>query len=204
MVDVDSQAAARAAADAPAPALILLSGLPASGKSWLAEHLAGPLGAELHQSDVRRREMFAVPSGYRHRGPYDAGMYSPEAKQRVYDSLLDDARRCLESRTRVIIDGSFVQAKWRAPFERLARELDTPFVFVEVVAPEHVVKERIDARVQDTSQPSDADWNVYLKLKDQREPLDECGEHERLEVVSPSPLEATVRALVAKLCAQVA
>lgn len=202
MVDVDSESAARAAADAPAPALILLSGLPASGKSWLAEHLAEPLAAELHQSDVRRREMFAVPTGYRHRGPYDAGMYSPEAKQRVYGSLLADARRCLEAGTRVIIDGSFVQAVWRAPFAELARELGAPFVFVEVTAPERVVKERIDRRVEDTSQPSDADWNVYVKLRDQREPLDECGEDERLEVSSPSPLVDTVRALVAKLRAQ--
>lgn len=181
---------------------MLLCGLPASGKSWLAEHLAEPLNAELHQSDVRRRELFAVPTGYRHRGPYDAGMYSPEAKQKVYDSLLADARRCLEAGDRVIIDGSFVQAKWRRPFEELARAMGAPFVFLEVTAPEDVIKRRIDRRIQDTSQPSDADWNVFLKLKGQREPLDECGENERLEVVSETALGIVVAALAQKLSAQ--
>jgi len=196
--------AARVAVGAPSPALVLLAGLPASGKSWLAEHLAGPLEAALSQSDVRRRELFAVPTGYRHRGPYDAGMYSAEAKQKVYDSLLDDARRSLEAGRRVVIDGSFVQAKWRAPFERLARELGAPFVFVEVTAPEEVVRARITERVKDTNQPSDADFEVYLKLKQQREPLDECGEHERLVVESPVDLIEVVEHLVAKLRAQVA
>lgn len=195
--------AARAAAGAPSPALVLLAGLPASGKSWLAEHLAPVLAAELHQSDVRRRELFDVPTGYRHRGPYDAGMYSAEAKQRVYDSLLADARRCLGAGGRVVVDGSFVQAKWRAPFERLARELGSPFVFVEVTAPEDVVRARIAERVKDTNQPSDADFAVHLKLKEQREPLTECGEHERLEVESPVELVEVVRRLVDKLAAQV-
>lgn len=190
------------AAGAPAPALLLVCGLPASGKSWLAEHLAGPLDADLFQSDVRRRELFAVPAGYRYRGPYDQGMYSPEAKQRIYDSLLADARATLGRGRRAVVDGSFVQRRWRAPFVALARELRVPFAFVEVTAPEDLVRARIEKRILDPDQPSDADWNVYQKLKGQTEPFDDVGPHEHLVLVSERPLDEALAAIAAALRAQ--
>jgi len=188
-----------AAAAIPAPVLLLVCGLPASGKSWLAEHLAGPLDAALFQSDVRRRELFAVPAGVHWRGPYDQGMYSPEAKQRIYDSLLADARTELLAKRRVLVDGSFVQRRWRAPFAALARELAVPYLFVEVTAGEALVKERLAQRAKDPNQPSDADWNVYVKLAAQREPFDDVPAHAHLVIESGEPLGASIASIATVL-----
>ena len=188
-----------ASAAMAAPVLLLVCGLPASGKSWLAEHLAGPLDAALFQSDVRRRELFAVPAGQHWRGPYDQGMYSPEAKQRIYDSLLADARTQLQRDRRVIVDGSFVQRRWRAPFVALARELAVPYLFVEVTAQESVVKERLAQRAKDPNQPSDADWNVYVKLAAQREPFDDVPAEAHVVIASGEPLADSIARLAAAL-----
>ncbi|MEZ5977241.1 MAG: AAA family ATPase [Planctomycetota bacterium] len=188
----------------PAPCLLLVCGLPASGKSWLSEHLAPLVEADLFQSDVRRRRMFEVPDGEHYRGPYDQGMYTPEAKQRVYDSLRADARNTIESGRRAVVDGSFVQRRWRAPFAELGRALGCPFLFVEVVCDEETVRRRIEARLRERDQPSDADWNVYLKLKEQREPFDDVEPLQHVEVVSGTDMHEVVLTLGAKLRAQLA
>jgi predicted kinase len=167
-----------------APALVLTSGLPATGKSWFARRAADGLGGELHQSDVLRREMYGSSAEKERRDRYDQGRYAPDAKQKIYDALLERARRGLEAGRSVVIDGSFVQRTWRLPFQALARDLVVPFCCVRLVAEEDLVKRRLARRALDPSEASEANFEVYLRLKSQQESMEDLAAAQRLELDS--------------------
>ena len=164
------------------PSLVLLSGLPATGKSWIGRRIALALGGELLSSDTKRIELFGPRRPDEPRGPYDQGRYSAEAKQRVYDLLLADARRAISQGKSAIVDGSFLQRAWREPFVALAAELKAPFCMVETVADEATVKRRLEARAHDPHEASEADWEVYQKLSKRVEPPVELAERQRMTV----------------------
>jgi predicted kinase len=198
-----------------APALVLTSGLPATGKSWFARRAADGLAAELHQSDVLRREMYGSSAEKERRDRYDQGRYAPDAKQKIYDALLERARAGLQARRSVVIDGSFVQRTWRVPFEALARELGLPFCCVRLVADEGLIKRRLARRALDPGEASEANFEVYLRLRDQQESLDDLDPLQRLELDSArfdselgsqraaEGLESALASLAERLAAQV-
>jgi len=181
------------------PAMILTCGLPATGKSWMGERVAHALGGPIHKSDVRRKQLAGLTVRNRQREGYDQGLYTPENKQLTYDSLLDDARADILAGRSVVIDGSFVQAKWRIPFRDLAAELGAPLVLLEMRADEETVKRRIEKRLLDPDEPSEADFNVYLALRDQWEAPDELAAGQHLAIDSGGSTEAAVGRLLDRI-----
>ncbi len=155
------------------PALFLMCGLPATGKSWLARHLARSQGAILLRSDVRRKQLARMAPTTRVRDGYDTGMYSHDMKERTYRSLLEDALEHLQHGHPCIVDATFSRAVFRAPYVDAATRLELPFHVIHVTASEEVVRERMDERARDPANVSDADWEVYLREKEAFEPPDE-------------------------------
>ena len=84
-------------------ALVLVGGLPGTGKSTLAAGLADETGWVLVRSDEVRQQR-----------PLDPDRYAPEAVAAVYDELLRTAREHLEQGESVILDASWVSAEQRA------------------------------------------------------------------------------------------
>lgn len=175
--------------------LILTCGLPASGKTWLARHLAAPFEAAHLSSDVRRKLLANLPLERRSSEPFESGLYSPASKERTYEALLEHARELLtpraDARARapelpraVVVDATFSNAARRAPFRALARELGLAFVVAHVVADEPLTRSRMARRANEPSQPSDADWSVYLRARESFEPPSELPESERVELPS--------------------
>jgi predicted kinase len=177
-----SPASARLAA--LAPTLLLTSGLPATGKSWFARRAADGLRADLYQSDVLRRELFGSSAEKERRDRYDQGRYAPDAKQRIYDALLGRAGQSLASGRSAVIDGSFVQQAWRRPFRALAQERGARFCCVRLSADEDLVRRRLARRALDPEEASEANFEVYLRLRDQQESLADLPPGERLELDS--------------------
>lgn len=184
------------------PALILMHGLPASGKSWLGSRLAQALGGPFLQTDVRRQDLAksgAIPG---HRDGRDGGLYSTEAKEATYQSLVDDARAEIPAGRSLVIDGSFLERRWREPFLVLPAELRCPFLLVRVTADEALVRERLDARKTDPDEPSEADWGVYQMLKERAEEPGEVPANQQLHVLSGTPLAETFERVAVALEAQ--
>ncbi len=187
------------------PALILMCGLPASGKSWLGEHLARSQGAVLLRSDVRRKLMARLAPTTRVRDGYDTGMYSKDMKERTYRALLEDAIEFLEHGHPCIVDATFSRASFRAPYVDAATRLGLPFHVVHVLAPEELIRERMDARARDPKNVSDADWEVYLRERAAFEAPDEVPAGHVLELHSGEPAEAQgARLLEHRIAAEVA
>ncbi|HEX6882843.1 MAG TPA: AAA family ATPase [Planctomycetota bacterium] len=140
------------------PTLVLLSGLPGSGKSFLAPHLAGPLRGGVLHSDERRKRLAGLAAGASARASWGTGLYTPERRLGTYRALLEDALAMLQAGRSVVVDASFARAEFRQPFVDAAVRLGVPWCLARVEAPEDIVRARLAAR---THGPSDADFEVY-------------------------------------------
>lgn len=137
--------------------LILVLGLPGSGKTTFAKAFAERKNAVHLNSDLLRRELGEM------------GKYSPEDKQKVYETLLERARQALAAGKTVVVDSTFYKEKIREPFRKLAAECRRPLRWVEILANETT----IEARLKKPRPDSEADFGVYQKIKSEAEPLEE-------------------------------
>lgn len=135
--------------------LILIAGLPASGKTVHARMLAAALNAQHLNSDRMRAEL-----GLR-------GQYRPADKQAVYDALLEGARQALNAGQTVVVDSTFYRESGRMPFRGLAQTSGTRICWIQINASEATIRNRLLIPRAD----SEADWEVYTRLRDGSEPL---------------------------------
>jgi predicted kinase len=135
--------------------LIILFGLPGTGKTTIARALAAQLHAAHFNSDTVRSALGLM------------GHYTEGEKQRVYQHLMDDTRAALSEGKTVVVDGTFYKEAVRTPFRLLAQSCGVRLCWVEVATSEAVLRERL----QHPRSDSEADFEVYVSIRDQFEPL---------------------------------
>ncbi len=135
--------------------LVLIAGLPGTGKTTVARAFAESSGATHLNSDALRRQLGLM------------GHYTPEDKQKVYKALLENARDALLKGQTVVVDSTFYNETVRSAFRHLAQDCQVPLHWVEVRADEAVLLQRL----QQTRPDSEADYKVYLDIRRQFEPL---------------------------------
>lgn len=138
-----------------APILIIVVGLPGTGKTTFSRHLAERLSALHLNTDIIRD---AVDM----RGQYDA-----KAKKRIYDLMLLEARRGLLRGQRVILDGTFYEESLREPYRQLSFAHRIPLRWIELRAAEEVIKQRTEQK----RTYSEADFSIYEQVRDNFEPF---------------------------------
>jgi len=136
--------------------LIMVMGLPGSGKSFFAKRFAEELGAEYISSDALRNKM-----GLR-------GKYLPENKNTVYQQMAETAKDLILKSKCVVLDATFFQKKFRKLIYSIAEAAGSPLYLIMVQADENIIQQRLSVPRKD----SEADHSVYLKIKDQFEPLE--------------------------------
>jgi aminoglycoside phosphotransferase family enzyme/predicted kinase len=139
------------------PCLILVGGLPGTGKSTLARDLADRAHLTIIRSDVVRKE-FAARDEENLPRPQGA-IYTPEWNERTYAECLERTRRALLEGGRVVVDATFQEDARRETFLEAARELCVPAVCLLCHADPETVRARLQQRQGDAS---DADWSIYL------------------------------------------
>lgn len=139
-------------------------GVSGSGKTWLASQLARELGAVHLRSDILRRHLPRAGSEAA-RGVVQGGDYCPGRKELTYERLSGAAAAALEGGFDVIADASYMLRADRAGLARLAARYGATLRFVRCRAPEPVLRRRIDGRLAEGRDASEAtqrvlDWQL--------------------------------------------
>jgi aminoglycoside phosphotransferase family enzyme/predicted kinase len=142
------------------PCLVLVGGLPGTGKSTLAQNLAERASFRMIRSDVVRKELARLSAQDSARSRYGEGIYTPAWTERTYAECLRRAEKLLFEGNRVIVDASFGEESRRRLFLEAAARLAVPVVFMLCQADPDVVRLRIQRRRDDAS---DADWLIHQK-----------------------------------------
>lgn len=170
------------------PVVVLIAGLTGTGKSTLAAALGGVFAAEVATADEVRKRLAGITAGEHRDDPVDTGIYAPEVNVRVYGTLLAAAESALLRGRSVILDATYRRRSDRDAARFLARRMGARFAAVECVAPDEVVRERIEQRRAEGSSWSDGRWEVYLQQRAAFEPLEEIAVLERATVNASAPL----------------
>jgi aminoglycoside phosphotransferase family enzyme/predicted kinase len=157
--------ACRYAAGLPPAMLVITCGLPASGKSSLARRLSEATGFEVLSSDVVRKDLAGLePAEHRYEG-FEGGIYAAEFTRRTYDELLSRARARLREGRSVILDASFMRREYRRAAALLTREEGAQFACLECRIEDATARKRLEKRVREGWDPSDARWEIFAAQK---------------------------------------
>jgi uncharacterized protein len=145
------------AIEPPPPHLVAVGGLSGTGKSKLAQSLAGDIepmpGAVVIRSDLERKTLFGV--GETEKLP--ASAYAADVNARVYATLADKARRVLAAGHSAIVDAVFARPQERSVVAAVGASAKIPFRGLFLTADLATRLGRVGARAADAS---DADAAV--------------------------------------------
>ncbi len=157
------------------PYLIVMAGLPGTGKSTLARALAKELSAIVLNKDVLREAMFSR-EGVR---------YSTQQDDLVMEHISKQAAQMLDTGKTVILDGRTFSHKYQVEAVRkFADKMRVPLKMILCTCPEEMALERIESSVG--KHPAmNRNAELYQQLKRQFEPI----QTEHLEVDTRQPLQ---------------
>lgn len=135
------------------PTLIIVSGLPGTGKSYFSKRLAERVRFLVLESDALRKSLFSPPS------------YSSRESAQLFRTIHRLLRDLLNKGIPVILDATNLSERFREQLYSIAEQLNTRLVLVRVEAPPEVVYRRLEERVKDSGNMSDADWKVYRQMQ---------------------------------------
>lgn len=141
--------------------LVLVGGLPGTGKSTLAGLVADHRGYVLLSSDRVRKELAGLDPEAPAPAAFGEGLYSPDTTAATYAELLRRAGLLLARGESVVLDASWTDARRREPARALALSSHATLVEVRCYAPARIAEERMRTRAQGAS---DADALVAARL----------------------------------------
>jgi uncharacterized protein len=140
--------------------LVLVGGLPGTGKSTVARSLGQERGWIVLRSDEVRKELAGLEASTHEAVAFKEGLYRPEVTDATYGALIDRARDLLEQGYSVVLDASWSSHDRRESAAGLARECSAGLIELECKAPNDVTEQRIAARSLRGADPSDATAEV--------------------------------------------
>ena len=147
---------------AGAVVLVLVGGLPGTGKSSLAGTVADQLGFTLLSSDRIRKELAGLPAEANASAPYAEGIYSQEWTERSYAELLHRATVLLAYGESVVADASFTSASHRDAALTASATVCADLVQLRCVTS----RELAAARLRTCGRgPSDADPDIAAQME---------------------------------------
>lgn len=137
--------------------LVAIGGLSGSGKSTIADAIAGyigvPPGARVFESDRVRKRLFGLDPTMRL--PPDA--YRPEVSETVYGTVADMAEKHLRKGISVVVNAVFDRRSDRERIRHASEKAHAPFIGLWLDVKPDVLKARVAGRV---GSASDADLKV--------------------------------------------
>jgi predicted kinase len=136
--------------------LVLVGGLPGTGKSTLAGAIAERLDASLLRSDHLRKEIAGIPADVASPAPFGEGIYRPEMTDATYRLLVERVAVAVALGESVVLDASWHSTPWREAIRQLARSTGTALAELLCLCPTDLAAARLERRSQREEDPSDA------------------------------------------------
>ena len=176
------------------PLVILVGGVPASGKSHLAHALSELTGLPHLSSDVVRKRLAGLNAIERAPGE----TYNEEWNVRTYAALGGRAAAAIEENGGAIVDATFRHRRDRLAFTA-ALGARPQMLFIECQAPSSVLAQRAAYREHARDRVSDAGLAVVVREQSAWEPLDEVPAGVHLTVRTDRPVEQITADVLALL-----
>ncbi len=143
------------------PLLVMLSGLPGTGKSHFAKSLTGRVPMVVLESDRLRKVMVTKPQ------------YTPEEHGMLFAACHLLIEEFLCQGRRVLFDATNLTENFRMPLYEIAERTSSQLTVVRFTAPQGVVRKRLEARLAGTNpgDNSEAGWTVYCKMAPFEQPI---------------------------------
>ncbi len=142
------------------PVLVVVSGLPGTGKSFFSQRLAQQAPLSVLESDAMRKVLVPYP------------LHTAEESARLFQAIHEVIDLLLGQRVSVLLDATSLAEAHRAHLYRLAERHNAKMMLVLVEAPPSVVRQRLETRGKTPLRQdhSDADWDVYQRMRPLQEP----------------------------------
>lgn len=125
------------------PAIIIVFGLIASGKTTFAGRLSSELGCKLISSDVVRKELAGIPLTQMGGDGFYKGLYSKQMTNNTYSEIFKRGKEELDKNNIVILDASFSNKKYRASIIKKSEKWNLKIHFIEIKAFDKDIKQRL-------------------------------------------------------------
>lgn len=139
--------------------LIIISGLPGTGKTSVAKEIAQEVDAVVLSTDELRKRVLK-----------ELG-YTERKKKRVYEEMFRIAEDQLKKKKNIILDGTFFHKELREKAFSLGKKEKECVFLIKTECPEKVVKKRIQKRYKNRKDYSEANYRVYKIIQSKFQPL---------------------------------
>jgi aminoglycoside phosphotransferase family enzyme/predicted kinase len=171
----------------------------ATGKTSLAHALGKELGWPVFSSDRVRKELAGLPASRRPRALVRQRLYSEAMSRRTYDRLVELGRIHAQKGESVILDATFSTRQRRRELRSNLEKVQCDVLFVEVQAPDDVIRERLRQRAAEEEATSDARLEDFRKLTKRYEAPEEMDDATFITLDGTAPPQQEMRAVYAHL-----
>jgi uncharacterized protein len=181
------------------PVLIIMVGLVGSGKTTLADALAGRLGAVHISSDVTRKRLAGIPeTEHRFGDEAGKGIYSQEYNSRTYESIYKQADEALRGNTSAILDAAFLRQAEREKAATIAEEAGAYWMIVECRLSPELTRSRLLQRLGEVT-ASDGRWDIYTRQLGWFEPVNNVPPEHYALIDTSQPVEQNIRQVLDRI-----
>jgi len=169
--------------------IVLMAGLPGTGKTTLARDLVNPTAGALLSKDEIRAALFS---------PADVE-YSVKQDDFVMEVMLETAGFLLQTSParKLFLDGRTFSRRYQ--IERVlafARKLGQPWAIIECTCSDETARQRLDLKPDPSHPARNRTFALYLEVKARFEPI----AYPRTTISTDQPLEQCVQQALAALC----
>jgi len=140
--------------------LVLVGGLPGTGKTTVARGLADRFGWTVLRSDEIRKDLLGFAHTTRLPAEFGEGAYADATTAKVYAEMLRRAAWLLAAGEPVVLDASWTDRRWREDASETATRAASPLIALRCDAPTTITHARLVERTATDLDASDASPSI--------------------------------------------